>query len=94
MTTKQAKLKWYNVHTSPYEPGSNPGQPKKGGRMLPPAVRRKLAQESSAGGRCQCHNCGEFFSVTYCKVVEISWRVTDWLCADCRAQMFPTQGQQ
>ena len=55
-------------------------------KVLPPHVVRRLAHESSEGGRARCHFCGYSFCAGYMKMVRVApWPAEeDFVCKDCR----------
>ena len=54
------------------------------GGCLPPAVLRKIAMKSNAGGRAICHFCHHGFAAYFMKLCKISAFDQDHVCADCR----------
>lgn len=57
----------------------------RGGRgALPPAVLRKIAKNSSAGGRATCFVCHETFAMYFIKLCKVAVFRNEHVCQDCR----------
>jgi hypothetical protein len=50
---------------------------------FPAHLVRKMAMESSEGGRAKCDFCSHFFSANYVYAVRTSWISEAMACRDC-----------
>jgi len=81
------QLKWHSVANPSYggcpeAPAGTEGGGKRG--ALPPEVLRRIAMDSSDGGRGYCKCCHHYFAMYYLKMVKFSAFDKDLCCADCR----------
>lgn len=60
-----------------------PYEPSKPRRMIPPAVLRRLAHESTEGGTATCEMCHTIFSMHYIRYVKLSTFRSGHACVDC-----------
>jgi hypothetical protein len=56
------------------------------GGCLPPAVLRKIAKNSSSGGRATCFVCHETFAMYFIKLCKVAPFRQEHVCQDCRGQ--------
>ena len=62
------------------------GKPKGKRRVIPKAVLRKIAHESTEGGTARCPYCNTRFAMYYIRRVRVGAFQIELVCCDCKKE--------
>lgn len=78
------KIKYNQISRNLYSSEFGGDAPSGGSRKcIPPHILRKMAHESSEGGKAFCECCHTYFAMYYIRTVKLSTFRMGFACVDC-----------